>query len=706
MENLCGGRLMPVSLVSASTRRILPALIFLRNNDKLIYYASQFVRRLFIILIFATGTFSSRADGIWNWFSPGLRQVDEEKAIAKQRLNALGTPMVGQTTPEIGFQHARSSSPPLTPSWIQLDLLEAKPIDFVALIPAIVDWHSAEQPAFAFPVRFRVDVSNDKKFNDSVAVGVFTEEDFPNPGIAPVTIKAGGQMARYVRLTITKPALETRLYFFALSEIMVLSGNRNIAIGCSVEAKGSTEIPPRFSKNYLVDGRSHLGPPIRPELLKWDGLHAGEITNTISPWMRINLGRAFPIQEVRLHPVHARIGADVPGFRFPQAFRVEASRNVDFVNAISLFEAHEFSNPGDNPVTIPVKNVEAQYVKVTALGENGESGPRFSLSELEVYSDNKNVSLGSTVARSSDSFPSSKTWPKSILVDGFTSFGKLMELPVWLNEWEQRRKLQLQLKRLNEREAILMRQAQRRGLWINSGIILIFGLVSAGFVFATRFRRKRDIQDLRLRLARDIHDDIGSNLAGIAVLSEFARDADLPQTNQREDWNEINRIARETLDTMREVLWLVGVREETGSNLTEHLHSAATRMLAGKEVIWKSRLEHFPQELPLESRRQIFLFFKEALTNIVRHSGATRVELSLSISQKRLFLSITDNGCGFDINKVRQGMGLNNQRTRARSLNATLKIRSVPGNGTSILLEIPVGKLTRRLPFGMKAGLQ
>jgi len=97
------------------------------------------------------------------------------------------------------------------------------------------------------------------------------------------------------------------------------------------------------------------------------------------------------------------------------------------------------------------------------------------------------------------------------------------------------------------------------------------------------------------------------------------------------------------------------------------------------------------------------LFFKEALTNVVRHSGATRVELSVQISQRRLFLSIVDNGRGFDPKTIPLGIGLNSQRMRAKALGAMLKIHSELGKGTGVFLEMPLSKIERHLPFRRKS---
>jgi signal transduction histidine kinase len=645
--------------------------------------------------MFGAGSAPGAQEAWLKWFSPELRELEQKRAAVQRELDALGIPVAGQTVLEIGYQHERLSSPPLAPAWVQVDLLQQQTIDSIALVPALLDWQAPTRSAYGFPLRFRVDLATDPEFKAPITVGAFTETDFPDPGVAPLTIHAGGQRALYVRLTATKLAEENRQFFFALSELMVISGNLNVAIGCPVRASASFETPPHWSVANLVDGRTPLGPPINRELLKWDGFYAGS-TNRQPAWMQLDLGRVWPLQQVRLHPVHAWLGANIPGFSFPRTLRVEVAATADFANAVILLDAVNFPNPGNNPVTLRATNTEARFVKVTSSSTNAEGEMRFGLSEIEVYSGGQNVAHSAQITWTPDRQHRSASWPPSLLVDGCTSCGHLLELPAWLHGWERRRELQAELERMDQREPVLALQAQRRA--VRTGIVAALAvlLVVSGFIALGRYRRIREFHELRLCLARDIHDEIGSNIAGIAVLSEVSRDATPAGSVQREDWCEVNRIAQETLSAMHEVLWLLGSREEAGLDLLKHLQLAASRMLLGKEVHWKTTTEPLPPDWPFEARRQVFLVFKEALTNIVRHAQAGRVELSVEVKRRSLELRIADDGCGFDPAQALGGMGLASQQTRARSLGGTISIQSAPGHGTVVSVEVPLSH-SRRL---------
>jgi signal transduction histidine kinase len=628
-------------------------------------------------------------DGWLGLFSRELRALDAERERTRLALEALGAPVIGQTAPQFGHQHQRLAQPPLTPPWVQVDLQEEVPIDRIALIPAVLDWQADTKRTYGFPPRFRIDLSASADFTEPVRVADFTERDQPDPGVAPLVVRVDGRRARFVRVTVTKLAEEAKQHFYAIGELMVLSGRRNVAVGRPVTASSAMNLPPRWTLPNLVDGRTALGPPISVELLPWDGLFAGATTTEPFTWMAVDLGAEQPLQEIRLYATHARLGADIPGFSFPSRFRVQAARSADFSDAVTVLDATgaDYPNPGDNPVTIRTPGVVARHVRVAL--PPGNQG-RFGLSEIEVYADDRNVARGATVTSTPDPSGYSNKWPRSLLVDGFTSYGRLKELPDWLDGWDQRAHLAADLAALDGQRQRLLADARVRAWWSGGAAAALVALVVAAWLVALRRRRARELEQLRRRLARDLHDEIGSNLAAIARLSELG--AAEPGAAAG-DWQEVNRIAHESVDGMREVLWLAGAREEAGPDLASHLRRLVERMLGGLEVRWTAPLEALPASWSPAARREVFLLIKEALTNIVRHAQARSVELGLAIAGGELRLEIRDDGRGFDPAVATGGMGLASVRERARALGGRLAIDSAPGRGTRIALTVPVARL-------------
>ena len=642
------------------------------------------------LLVLALGGAGAHAAEPTSWLagllSPELWRIERQRATLERELAALGTPVVGQTAEEFGYQHPRLDAPPLNPAWVQVDLRATQPLDWIALVPAQLDWQSFDRPAYGFPKRFRIDISDDAEFLAFTTVADFTESDFPDAGVAPVTVPAGGRPARYVRVTVTKFALENGQHFFALAELIVLSGPRNVAISRPVTVSSRYEIPPRWLQQNLTDGRTPLGPPIRRELRAYDGLFADLPAEGGPAMMQVDLGRTVELQEVRLHPVHARIGADVPGFMFPSRFRVEASADRDFTTPVTLFAAADFSNPGNNPVTFQVSGA-ARAVRVVFEASAGSVQRRFGLSEFEIYAGGVNVARQASVTATPDRAPVSGKWPQTLLIDGYASYGQLLELPDWLATWTRRRELQPQMAALAERRGALIEQSITRSFRLLGALAAGLALGSTALVWRSRQRRRREIEALRLRLARDLHDEIGSNLAGLAVTGELA--AETASGEEREDWREVQRVSSESMEAMREVLWVLGAREEAGLDLATRLQRTAQRMLARQEIHWLAPPENPPPSWPAEARREIFLFFKEALANVVRHARARGVELRAQLEHGAYVLAVRDDGVGFDPAVAREGVGLKSLRERASDLHGQLIIQSAPGAGTTVTLRAP-----------------
>src|SRR5690606_18390711 len=139
----------------------------------------------------------------------------------------------------------------------------------------------------------------------------------------------------------------------------------------------------------------------------------------------------------------------------------------------------------------------------------------------------------------------------------------------WLNNWVKRRDYNAELQRLNQQQVILLGDAARRLWFLIGGLVTlsVVGIIGIG-IYAKRLRN-RELTRFRRQLANDLHDEIGSNLAAISVISENASEFPLEQTS--EDFKNINRIARETTDAMRETLWIAGSREELTIDLIKHL---------------------------------------------------------------------------------------------------------------------------------------
>jgi signal transduction histidine kinase len=235
--------------------------------------------------------------------------------------------------------------------------------------------------------------------------------------------------------------------------------------------------------------------------------------------------------------------------------------------------------------------------------------------------------------------------------------------------------------------------------WGAAGLVLV-GMSAAAWhiVTTTRLRRQlrraeqqRMIEQERLRIAQDLHDHLGSNLATITLLSEVARrDLDVPGRAQAHLTN-ITGTARDLTRALEEIVWAVNPRKNRLDQLVSYFSAYAEEFLKPTDL--RCRLD-FPDELPelvvpSEIRHELFLVFKEALTNVVKHAAAAEVRIRLSVEEHALSLTIDDNGRGFDSALVRPGRdGLTNMRSRVEKLGGRCDIASQPGGGTRVQVEV------------------
>jgi len=246
-----------------------------------------------------------------------------------------------------------------------------------------------------------------------------------------------------------------------------------------------------------------------------------------------------------------------------------------------------------------------------------------------------------------------------------------------------------------------------RALYAISGGALVAGTV----IFAMRRRLERKLERLeqqralereRARIAKDIHDDLGASLTRISMLSQSAR-SELDHSNAASDLDRIYDTARELTRAMDEIVWAVNPQHDTLDSLATYLGKFAQDFLAAAHI--KCRLD-VPMQLPAwpltaEIRHNLFLAFKEALNNAVKHAHTTEVWISLSINGMGFALQLEDKGCGFaqntsgngsrsDSARLSSGYGLVNMRRRLGEIGGRCEIQSTPGTGTRVAFVVPV----------------
>jgi signal transduction histidine kinase len=203
----------------------------------------------------------------------------------------------------------------------------------------------------------------------------------------------------------------------------------------------------------------------------------------------------------------------------------------------------------------------------------------------------------------------------------------------------------------------------------------------------------------RTRIAQDLHDDLGAGLTEIGLTSELVQDASVPADEARGYLKEISTRARELAAAMDEIVWAVNPRNDLVLSVVAYFSQFAGRLLKPTGIGCRLDIERDLPTLPLkaEQRHGLFLAFKEALTNVVKHARATEVRLSIHVAESVLVVGVEDNGGGFVPDAPPPGAdGLNNLRERLRRLGGACEIVSAPNQGTRVTLRLPLAPASAR----------
>jgi signal transduction histidine kinase len=209
-----------------------------------------------------------------------------------------------------------------------------------------------------------------------------------------------------------------------------------------------------------------------------------------------------------------------------------------------------------------------------------------------------------------------------------------------------------------------------------------------------RVEQESALERERSRIAQDLHDDLGSSLTRISLLSELVR-ADKDNPAQVEvHAGKLSQSASQTVRALEEIVWAVRPGSDTLQSLVDYITHFAGEIFEGSPA--RCRLD-VPDELPARTlppdlRHNIFLIVKETLTNTLKHAGATEVHLQIKAAPKTLEIIITDNGRGFDPGAAAAAgkrNGLANMQRRAQAVGGRLALTSSPGAGTR--MEFSVG---------------
>lgn len=264
-----------------------------------------------------------------------------------------------------------------------------------------------------------------------------------------------------------------------------------------------------------------------------------------------------------------------------------------------------------------------------------------------------------------------------------------------LEEQYKNEKNEIEIGLLKKDQELQTLTLSRQRIAITFIVIALISVIVIGLLLINRYRvmnrtkRLIEIEKMRNTIARDLHDDIGSTLSSINILSKVA----LVEQNG-DTQNYLQRIGDQStrmMEDMSDMVWSINPRNDSIEKVITHMREFATEIFESAGIEY-----HFSDNskagLTLDSdrRKNLFLIFKEAVNNAAKYSKANLVEIELYQQDHSLILKIKDNGKGFDKQKITTGNGLRNQLERAKEVNGNITINSHLGRGTELELHLPI----------------
>jgi signal transduction histidine kinase len=224
--------------------------------------------------------------------------------------------------------------------------------------------------------------------------------------------------------------------------------------------------------------------------------------------------------------------------------------------------------------------------------------------------------------------------------------------------------------------------------------VLLFSIALAAVYSLQHYRMLRllELERVRMRIATDLHDDIGSALSQIAILAEVVRMRMDGAADLRPMLSNIAFVSRELVESMSDIVWSINPQRDRASDLLQRMRRFASDVLSNRniEIRFEVSASEQPVAIATEIRREVYLIFKEAINNLARHSGCSRAEIFVSIGHRALELRIEDNGKGLSEAGAGEGNGLRNMKERAGRIGGRIEFGRGGQGGATIVLRVPL----------------
>jgi signal transduction histidine kinase len=259
---------------------------------------------------------------------------------------------------------------------------------------------------------------------------------------------------------------------------------------------------------------------------------------------------------------------------------------------------------------------------------------------------------------------------------------------------------------LKENEIVLLKKDQlinnvkiqkQKSLQYGTVALLVL-IVIIGFLLFNRFRivnrnkRLLEMEKVRNNIAKDLHDDIGSTLSSINIMSGVMYKQAENGIIDTIGLKKIKENSAAIMESMSDIVWAINPQNDTVEKIISKMKEFASELLDPLNIqfsfIERGNLNSL--QLDAQKRRDLYMVFKETINNAAKYSSCKNIEIILQYDGQSLQLEIKDDGKGFDLLHVKKGNGLKNMDERVRSMEGSLHYTTKEGKGTFIQMEVPV----------------
>jgi signal transduction histidine kinase len=240
--------------------------------------------------------------------------------------------------------------------------------------------------------------------------------------------------------------------------------------------------------------------------------------------------------------------------------------------------------------------------------------------------------------------------------------------------------------KLKELESSRLQLQARYRMYSFIAALIVF-LVIAGILLKNK--RQKQLQNMRDSIAEDLHDDIGSTLSSISILSELAKKKSPEASSLLASISESTGNIQENIS---DIIWTINPKYDRFENILQRMNQFASEILDAKniELDFVSDPSLSTSRLTMDQRKNFYLFFKEVINNAAKYSEAKKICVRISQTDHHIDMNIRDNGKGFDTTKTFNGNGMNTLQKRGAELNADYKIQSTMNEGTVVQLTFKI----------------